>query len=56
MTGAEQEALLVRIRKSWEMAAKRKASRQRWWELKQATRLRRWVAGTRGRRHGKEQK
>lgn len=56
MTGAEQEALMARIRKSWEMAAKRKACRKRWWEQKQADKLRRMVAGTRGGRHGKKQK
>lgn len=54
MTGAEQEALLAGIRKSWENAAKRKAARQRWWELKEAARLRRWLAGTGGGKRGRK--
>ena len=54
MTGAELEALLAGIRKSWENAAKRKAARQRWWELKETARLRRWLAGTGGGKRGRK--
>lgn len=54
MTGAEQEAVLAGIRRSWEQAARRKAARQRSREKKEAARLRRWVAGTGGGKHGKK--
>lgn len=54
MTGAEQEAVLAGIRRSWAQAARRKAARQRSREKKEAARLRRWVAGTGGGKHGKK--
>ena len=54
MTMTEQEALLARIRKSWAAAEKRKAERQRWWELKEAAKMRRWMAGTGGGKRGRK--
>ena len=54
MTGAEQEAVLAGIRKSWEAVKKRQAARQKWWVRREAIRLRRWAKAQKGANRAKE--
>lgn len=56
MTGAEQEAVLAGIRKSWEAVKKRQAARQKWWERREAIRLRRWAKAQKGANRGAKEK
>lgn len=56
MTGAEQEAVLAGIRKSWEAVKKRQAARQKWWERREAIRLRRWAKAKKGENRAKAKK